>query len=170
MNWIFCLLLAFAQFSPHNKPHEHTTQKNTSSKCSFAETSDLFFAKTPSDRQLLVFTSFSVPIATWKETSYYLERIKGAFVIRGLPNNSFQDLQKKILELRKEGILAEILLDPAAFEEYSVASTPTFLLRQDRLYDKASGNVTVPYVLSLFSQSGDASTLATELLYKVREN
>lgn len=169
MSWIFCVFLAFAQFSSHNKPHEHATQKNTSSKCSFADASDLFFSESHSDRQLLVFTSLSLPLESWKETSYYLERIKGAFVIRGIPNNSFQDLQKKILELRKEGVLAEILLDPVAFEEYSVASTPTFLLRQNKLYDKVSGNVTVPYVLSLFSQAGDTSALATELLYKVSE-
>lgn len=162
MSWMISITLAFAQFSVPDKIVEVENSKS-SSKCSFDPSSDFIFSKTTKN-QLLVFTSFSVPLATWKETSYHLERLKGAFVLRGLPHHSFEELQKKILEFRKEGIRAEILLDPEAFEKYEITSTPATVLIQDKNHDRVLGNLQIPYVLTLFSESGDTKEEAAHLL------
>ncbi len=166
MKWIVSLTFAFSQFSASGVKVEQNTPKNTSSpKCSFdASSSDLFFSEGSLKNNLFVFTSFSTPIETWKEYSYHLEQLGGAFVLRGLPNNSFEELQKKILEIRKAGIRAQILLDPEAFEKYEITAVPTLILIQDSKYDKSVGNVHIPYILTLFSESGDTKEQALQLL------
>ncbi len=164
--WMMSITLGFTQFSATDKKViPVTTQGKQPPKCSFdPASSELFFSEDLSQSKLLVFTSFSSPLETWLEHSYDLERLKGAFILRGLPNNSFELLQTKIIELRKAGVKAEILLDPEAFEKYAITAVPAIVLTQDAYYDKLLGNVRIPYALSLFSEMGETQEQALQLL------
>jgi len=118
------------------------------------------------DATFLAFVSLSIPEASLKEMSKHLERIGGQFIFRGLPNNSFEDFLKVVMDFREKGILAPILVDPESFEEYGVTEVPTFVLTSpsieilhaeglsrasedmpNRKYKKIVGNVSIPYVL-----------------------
>lgn len=162
MTWMLPLILAITQFTASPK-----NQHNLPKKCSFATPSSEFTDPTSKDK-LLLFTSFSVPLESWKEHSHYLQKLNGAFVLRGLPNDSFEELQVKILELRKAGIQAEILLDPVAFEEHNIDSVPSLVLQQKNQSDKISGNLPIPYALTLFSEKGDTQELALKILQKAQ--
>ena len=93
------------------------------------------------------FISFSIPESSLKEMSMHLEKIGGQFVLRGMPNNSFEDFLKKVMELREKGILAPITIDPDRFEEYGIEAVPTFVLVKDKGFKKVVGNVSIPYAI-----------------------
>lgn len=139
---------------------------NCPSESSFLSNSPLYPV---SNGRLLVFTSFSLPIESWKEHSHFLEKTGGCFVLRGLPSNSFDILSQKILELRKEGILANIFIDPEAFEKYRIDAIPCFVLEEEQHFDKLSGNLPLPIVLKAFSEKGQSSVSAKYLLSKIGE-
>ncbi len=144
-----------------------STQPNEEKKCPCSsQVLEIATSQNFSEHKLLLFTSFSVPVESWKEHSRFLERAGGVFVLRGLPENSFTDLSQKILELRKAGIQAEIILDPPSFEKYGVEAVPSLVVDNGKLYDKASGNSKIPAVLSLFSDSGDAKDAAMYFLQR----
>lgn len=193
------ILLSFSQisnlstsvlsFSQLNASHteqktKHIFKKDgkdkTSKKCSFTASSfDAYSPEIAFHHDMLVFTSFSVPIATWKEHSYVLQKIKGAFVLRGLPNNSFEELSSHILELRKAGVQAEILLDPESFERFEIQSVPSILLQKKDPHDqvvyekivcdKVAGNIPIVSALTLFSEKGDTKESALKLLKDVKQ-
>ena len=131
--------------------------------CGRREDSDFRIEEEPS---FLAFVSLSVPEASLKEMSKHLEKIGGQFIFRGMPNNSFEDFLKVVMDFREKGILAPILVDPESFEEYGVTEVPTFVLispsieilnaeglsrasedMPNRKYKKIVGNVSIPYVL-----------------------
>lgn len=142
--------------------------KENEKKCSFsAQVPELPRLKGSMNGKLLVFISFSVPLGTWKEHSYFLEKIGGCFVLRGLPENSFTAFSQKLLELNKAGIHAEILLDPPSFEKYEINSVPSVILEGENHYDKLSGNIQLTKVLRLFVESGENKELAQEVCKKL---
>ncbi len=100
------------------------------------------------------FVSFSMPESLWFEMSKGLEENGGTFVLRGMPNNSFQEFAIKLLEYRKKGINAPINIDPDAFEEYQITSVPTFVLDEGRGYRKIEGNVSISYALKKLKGEG----------------
>jgi conjugal transfer pilus assembly protein TrbC len=116
--------------------------------------------------EFFAFVSLSIPETTLKQMSKELERIEGAFVFRGMPNDSFSDFIKKVMHFREQGILAPILVDPDAFTQYNVTEVPTFVylppsretLSAKELsrasedtsypkYKKIVGNVSISYAL-----------------------
>ena len=121
------------------------------------------------ENDLRVYMSFSVPIETWKDLSASLEKIGGSFVIRGLPENSFEVFSEKVLFLRKSGVNASILIDPEAFDRYAIQSVPAFVLTEGDKHDKLSGNVPLETVLKDFSERGNLSKKAGQLLAKYNE-
>lgn len=132
-------------------------------KCSACFDGNLLSSIEGNDR-LLVFISFSVPIPTWKEFSSMLATNKGAFVLRGLPSNSFSLFSERVQDLRKQGIDAHILIDPEAFELYSVDAVPTLVLIEGSKHDKITGNRTPISTLRLFIQEGETRILSSKLL------
>lgn len=145
--------------------------KGSEKKCSFgAHTPELPRLKGSMNGKLLVFISFSVPIETWKEHSYFLEKIGGCFVLRGLPENSFTVFSQKLLELNKAGIYAEVLLDPPSFEQYEIEIVPALVSVQENRHDIILGNLTIPRALSLFADKGDTKDLSQQLLKRLEEN
>lgn len=169
---LLSIILALKEFTfpPSNHSHPEQHQKKPSKKCSFHTPSDAQIPDIAPHHSLVVFISFSAPLETWKEHSYYLEQIKGAFVLRGLPQNSFEQLKSKILELRKAGVQAEIVVDPEAFDRYEIQHVPSILLHHERKYDKVSGNIPVLSALTLFSEKGETQAAARELLKKVKSS
>lgn len=100
-----------------------------------------------SDQQIFVFMSFSIPDDIWISLSKELEIVGGSFVIRGLPEQSFQKLAAKILSLKEKGVNAPIQIDPKKFQEYQIQSVPTFLIKNGKIFDIATGNISLKYVL-----------------------
>lgn len=113
------------------------------------------------------FISFSAPLETWKEHSHFLELVNGQFVLNGIPNNSFDELAQKLLELRQQGILASIVIDPTAFEKHQIEAVPTLILADEINCDKISGNIPIPVALRMFEGKGDLSAAASLLLKQI---
>jgi type-F conjugative transfer system pilin assembly protein TrbC len=101
-----------------------------------------------SEDTLKLFISFSVPDSFWLESSKELERIGGAFILRGIPDNSFNVFAKNVLRLRKMGVLAPIRVDPKSFERNQIEVVPTFVQEGS----KVSGMLSLDYVLTLFGE------------------
>ncbi len=120
------------------------------------------------DHEINIFISFSAPMRMWKEYSSSLEKVGGAFIVRGLPNNSFQEFAKTILKLRNNGVSAPILIDPSSFEKHQINVFPTFVLKDDTKSDMVSGTISLDYALTLFSERGDTAN-AEKYLLKLRE-
>lgn len=117
--------------------------------------------------QLFVFISFSVPLETWKEHSYFLKKLGGTFVLRGLPDNSFEMLSQKLLELRQAGIDAPVILDPPLFEAHEITMVPSIVLLDKEDSDKVAGNIKIFSALSIFSENGVTKKAAKELLNRL---
>jgi type-F conjugative transfer system pilin assembly protein TrbC len=106
-----------------------------------------FHPTTESDPTLQVCMSFSVPTQVWKDLNEDLIRHQGVFVVKGLPNNSFQAFAGKVLEFRKHGITAPIRIDPKLFERLKVNQVPLFVVNERNETHTVSGTVTIPYVM-----------------------
>lgn len=157
-----CLLLV--GFSSLGQEKVQKNQPRVSSKCQ-APSSPLF----SKSQNLFIFISFSVPLETWKEYSYLLEKTEGVFVLRGLPENSFPLLSQKIQSLREEKIFASIQIDPEAFEKYAIDAIPSIVLTEDSQYDKMTGNISLSHALKVFSENGNAASSAKTHLKMLEE-
>jgi conjugal transfer pilus assembly protein TrbC len=114
--------------------------------CCGADELDIDFS-VEKDEKLYVFVSMSIPENTLKEISQHIEPIGGSFVFRGLPGGSFPAFTKRVSELRKVGISADLQIDPDLFEDYQVEAVPTFVYVKDDDHKKIVGNVSVPWAL-----------------------
>ena len=103
---------------------------------------------------LYVFISFSVPQETWLSLSKELEERGGAFVLRGLPENSFNEFAQRLSELTEKGLNAEVILDPTLYQKYEVTHVPTFVVVDGDDFDKISGNISLQYALEQTGQGG----------------
>ncbi len=137
-------------------------------KCSGSNPPTTAFSFSEKSYQLLVFISFSAPIPTWKEFSSILLTAKGAFVLRGIPSNSFTLFSKRVEELRKEGIYAPILIDPEAFERYAIDAIPSVVLFDESKHDKLVGNRVLLSSLQLFAEQGETKTLAHKIYSELK--
>jgi len=114
--------------------------------------------------KIRIFISFSVPIDTWLDYSTHLEQLNGEFVIRGLPENSFQILSQKMMEFRKHGINAPVQIDPEAFELYRISVVPTISLEEETHRDQISGNIRLDAALQKFLENGSTKSFARDNL------
>jgi len=64
---------------------------------------------------VLVFVSFSLADGVWLSLSEDLKKLDGAFVLMGIPQNSFKELAQKIYKLRQQGPSATIPMHPRFF-------------------------------------------------------
>jgi type-F conjugative transfer system pilin assembly protein TrbC len=135
--------LAEAQAIIHGHRSSHANKGACKGKCpSFNPTPD-------KEAALQVCMSFSVPTQVWKDLNEDLMRHHGVFVVKGLPNNSFQAFAEKVLEFRKHGITAPIRIDPKLFEQLKVNQVPQFVVKQQDETHTVSGTLTIPYVMDL---------------------
>jgi conjugal transfer pilus assembly protein TrbC len=118
-----------------------------------------------SNSQVLVFMSFSIPTNVWMNLSQELEHVQGTFVLRGIPQQSFQLLAKRVLELKNQGVNAPIQIDPQSFKTYQIEHVPSFVVVDDEKFDKVIGNVSLKFALNLMTQKGQTSL--APLLYSI---
>ena len=79
---------------------------------------------------LLIFMSFSVPETIWLSLSQEMEHSSALFVIRGLPNNSFETFAKKIAHLKGRGMKASVQIHPTLFKEHGIEQVPAFVFSE----------------------------------------
>lgn len=110
------------------------------------------------DFPLTIFVSFSMGENRLLSLSKELEKVKGALVLCGLPNNSFKELSKRMLELKQKGLNATIQIDPLSFRKYDVKAVPTFVVNDSaEQFDKVSGNVSLLFALEKMANDGITS-------------
>ena len=152
---LFSLLVAASSFL-------FSVEEDLDSKCSSGGDCNADFAL--HEDELKVFVSFSMPDTALLSFSKALEKTGGILVFRGLPDNSFQAFAQKILELKKQGMGAQISVDPESFEKLQIKNVPTICLTFQEVMDKISGNVSLQYALSRFSEKGETKEKAHKLL------
>jgi type-F conjugative transfer system pilin assembly protein TrbC len=121
----------------------------------------------PQGKNLMVFMSFSVPLGSWKDLSDQLEKTEGIFIVRGIPDDSFERLAEKIVELRAAEVFASIEIDPESFEKYGIQSVPAFVLKEGEHSDQISGNLRLDAALREIAEKGDVSRRAKEILQSI---
>lgn len=117
--------------------------------------------------KMYVFLSFSVPRETWLELSKDLQKVNGVIVLKGLPENSFIELAKRIQELDKEGLSIPVQIDPLLFEKYSIVQTPSYIVVEENRFDKVTGNLSINGALELIASKGETQE-GKRLLLKLR--
>lgn len=143
MNWVRQMLREDSQLEKVKEPSsKQKIQFSETTKCSTISSS------IPDETMpIYVLISFSVPEEAWVDLSKELEEKGGAFVLRGLPHNSFKELSKKIQRLNLLGVSAPIQINPKLFSTYQVSHVPTFLIQNGEEYDKIRGNVSLKAAL-----------------------
>jgi conjugal transfer pilus assembly protein TrbC len=107
--------------------------------------------KTDNQSALYVFVSFSLPEESWLSLSQEVSKVGGILVLRGLPNNSFQQLAVKMHNLKQKGLKATVQVDPRLFTKYAVENIPCFVTIDTDTFDKLSGNVSLKFALEKMS-------------------
>lgn len=142
---------------------------------------------TPARRQssgLYIFVSSSMPKSLLKSYLSEAAHYNGVLVLKGLPNGSFKELTKLVIELSgdpKAGdngnidLPAGFQIDDQAFEEFLVTNVPCIVLVKAPnympnqtdipIFDKITGNLGIKYALEQFSSSGELASQATEHLH-----
>lgn len=123
-----------------------------------------FVEKSQAHSKIKIFMSFSVPLETWLDYSKVLEKLEGVFILRGLPENSFDVLARKLMEFRKSGINAPIQIDPEAFDQYDITAVPTLVIEDESGQDKIAGNIRLDAALRLVLENGSTQPLAKQCL------
>jgi type-F conjugative transfer system pilin assembly protein TrbC len=140
------------------------------------EMTDTVFNTKP---QLLIFVSTSMPMSLlrnyYKEASIY----GGTLVFNGLPNGSFKELTKLILDIQEtnntEGKQnAGSVIDDESFQKFGINNVPAFVLYKEEecfeatsckiTYDKVIGNIGIKAALESFADNGDMKEYATGFL------
>lgn len=128
---------------------------------------------------LYIFVSTSMPKPLLKSYLQEANKYGGVLVLKGLPQGSFKELTKFIIDLtgnnsNLQDIAANIQIDDEAYEKFKIVSVPTIVLSFDPEYhpnqsatfkfDKMIGNVGVKYSLEEFSKSGELAMQASRYL------
>ena len=128
---------------------------------------------------LYIFVSTSMPKPLLKSYLQEANKYGGVLVLKGLPQGSFKELTKFIIDLtgnngNLQEIAANIQIDDEAYEKFKIVSVPTIVLSFDPEYhpnqsaifkfDKMIGNVGVKYSLEEFSKSGELAVQASRYL------
>ena len=127
------------------------------------------------DPKIYVFMSFSIPDETWLKLSSEMEKYSGIFVIKGLPNNNFQELARRVIDLKMKGMSTEVQINPKLFKQFKIKEVPTFVFpnhaallasreegRDEFLKltvysglsdcDRISGNISLSYALDVITK------------------
>jgi type-F conjugative transfer system pilin assembly protein TrbC len=157
-------------------------QQKLEAKNAFKVTSDSNGLPSGLARQftgLYIFVSSSMPKPLLKAYLQSASKYGGVLVFKGLPDGSFQELAKLVLELTSDQndgqeLAASMQIDDEAYQRFQVTTVPTIVLSQAGDYhpnqpailkfDKMVGNVGVKYALAEFARYGDLVEQALECL------
>lgn len=87
---------------------------------------------------LYIFMSFSVPRQVWKDLWKQVDRYPFQFVLRGLPENSFQKLAEKIKDYG-----CPVTINPDLFTKFGVTAVPTFIWVHKGIVKGVQGNISL---------------------------
>ena len=105
------------------------------------------------DTELRVFVSSSMNEQLLKQYYEQASKYGGVLVMRGLIDESFQELIKFVVKIAGEE--GGIQIDDEAFEMFGVTQVPTIVLSKGNKYDKITGSISVTAALEKFAQFGD---------------
>lgn len=128
--------------------------------------------------RLRIFVSSSMPISLLKAYSLEAAKYGGSLIFKGLPNGSFKELTKLVMQIskeREEGS-GHIEIDDSAFEKFEINSVPAIVLSKnegegflsattpEQEFDKIEGAVTLRLALEKFAENGDLKEVAQRYL------
>ncbi len=128
--------------------------------CNYANAAD-------QQQDLIICVSFSMTDQALLSLAEELESLGGVLILRGLPDNSFKELAKRLTSLKNKGLQAAIQINPQLFQDYNITQVPTFILREEKEWYKLSGHVSLDYALEQFEK--EKSSKAKELRKKIRQ-
>lgn len=126
------------------------------------------------DANLQIFVSQSMSLNLLR--TYYKQAINygGILVFKGLPEGSFKELTKLVIQISRGKDIGAMQIDDEAFEKFGISSVPTIVLSQESnclfnqncrlIYDKIIGNIGIRGALEKFAESGDLAKEARGLL------
>lgn len=158
MKWIFVFLLCAGLFSQ---------KMSADLKEELKGSLKIEKLRPPTESDFFVFISLGMSDEILLSLANEAEKVGGTLILRGLPNNSFRELAKRMLHLKEKGLSASIQIHPAIFQEYGVTGVPAFVLKEDANFEKVSGNISIEYVLELFE--GEGSLKAKAMLNQFRK-
>jgi conjugal transfer pilus assembly protein TrbC len=139
----------------------HFQKSLRENKCKGCASSNVVL-DTPEDTSFFVAMSFSLPKESWLTLSKEMEGEKAVFILRGIPNNSFKEFAKKILDLKRGGMNATVQIDPDAFEKFKIESVPSFIIVAGNKYDKISGNISFSFAQRELNRIGECKKIKKE--------
>lgn len=125
-----------------------------------------------SEVTLRVFVSRSMPINSIKQYFADSGSYNAVLVLNGIPEGSFKKLQDfTSLISENKNMEGNLVIDDAAFEKFKITKVPTIVLSKESdgvlVYDKVTGNIQLKYALEYFSQKGELSIAAKEILENI---
>lgn len=111
---------------------------------------------------LWIFVSHSMPKGLIAKYAKVADKIGAKLVIRGLKNNSFKETISYLKGIQNQGL--KIAVHPQVFAKFKVNLVPSFVLSNNKQYDKLTGNVSIAYVLKQFAESGETAKEAQKYL------
>jgi type-F conjugative transfer system pilin assembly protein TrbC len=97
------------------------------------------------DPKIYVCMSFSAPDNIWLSLDKEMEDCQAVFVLRGLPNNSFEVLASRLVALKGKGMSASVMIYHQIFKDYLVERVPTFIFKEYLVEDQISGTISLHY-------------------------
>lgn len=102
---------------------------------------------------LYIFMSYSVPKQVWLDLWKQVDLYPFQFVLRGLPDNSFQKLAEKIKEYG-----CPVSINPNLFKKFGVTAVPTFIWVHKGVVKGVQGNVSLECAMKQFLTSVSTET------------
>jgi conjugal transfer pilus assembly protein TrbC len=114
---------------------------------------------------LLVFVSSSMTKHNIEQLLQSAKHYKATLVLRGFIDGSFKKTASFIVQFFKEDDSETgIIIDPTLFNEFSVTTVPSFVLAQEKKFDKIAGNIPLESALEIFKQKGELNQEAESFL------
>ncbi len=127
----------------------HATFSESKKRCVIRKEGEESVAPARNGVHLMIFMSFCIPPQVWQDLYKDWETYPFTFVVRGLPQNSFEALIQKI-----HAINCPVDVNPDLFDQYEIDKVPAFVFVQDDQYEGVLGNVSLSCVLDHFKEHG----------------
>ncbi|MDE0703425.1 MAG: type-F conjugative transfer system pilin assembly protein TrbC [Rhodospirillaceae bacterium] len=138
--------------------------------------------KRPASAEVLIFTSLSVPAASWRQWSRDADRSGAPLVLRGVAGNSLPETARQI-RARLGGHDAALAIDPRLFRLFGIERVPAVVVVPNGVpacesrrcsddpappHDLVSGNIGLIAALEAVAAEGDAGrAVAKEYLQRL---
>ncbi len=136
------------------------------------------------ESQILVFVSSSMPLKTVRNYLQQTTAIDAAIVFRGFKENSMLEMEKYMATLLDQSLSDKkptILIDPTLYDRFDIQQVPVTLVTESEIkpcqqmpcptpvYHTVSGDVSLPWALSLVSRQIGSDALKSRLRPLIKE-